>query len=330
MPKLSVALASYNGEKFIKRQLMSILSQTRKPDEVIIIDDCSTDSTQEIVSDFIDLHGPHNWKLFVGEKNVGYRKNFYNCIAQTSGNIVFLCDQDDYWRSDKLEALEQIYINNPDIQAINSSFVFVDGDDKEIPFKLKKGRANSNLIYGEMAAGELRKIPIDDIIMYNISPGCTASFRRETAMKYIETSDCVMPHDWEINILAAVQNGLYFYNEPLINYRIHGDNTIGLKTKNSPAELKMTGSIDVRKSVLKTQQAQLKLIREPYVNKVLTDKSKKFISHFKFFCDNRQSIVYNKKLLPCFKNLWHYFFLLKVETVHFRGLLGDIVYVLKH
>jgi len=330
MPKLSVALALYNGEKFIDKQLMSILNQTRKPDEVIIIDDCSTDSTKDIVTDFIKLHGLTNWKFFAGEKNVGYRKNFYNCIVQTSGDIVFLCDQDDCWRSDKLEVCEQLYINNPDMQALNSSFAFVDADDKEIPFKLKRGRANNNLVYGEMAKSELKKIPIDDIIMYNISPGCTASVRRETALKYVETSDCVMPHDWEINILAAVKKGLYFYNEPLMFYRIHGDNTIGLKTQNSPIEFKMTGSIDVRKTVLKTQQAQLELALKPYVCNVLNESSQKFINHFKCFCDNRQIIVYNRKLLPCLKNFWHYLFLQKVETVHFRGLLGDIIYVLKH
>lgn len=330
MPKLSVVLASYNGEKFIYKQLESILNQTRKPDEVIIIDDCSTDSTQVIVSDFIDSHKLENWKLFVGEKNVGYRKNFYNCIALTSGDIVFLCDQDDCWREDKLEVCEQLYTDHPDMLALNSSFVFIDGEDKEIPFKLKKGRANNNLVYGNMTPGELAKIPIGEIIMYNVSPGCTASVRRETAMKYIETSDCVMPHDWEINILAAAKNGLYFYNEPLIFYRIHGSNTIGLKTKKSPAELKMTGSDDVRKSVLKTQQAQLELILKPFVSTVIDEESKKFINHFKCFCSNRQQIVFNRKLLPCLKNFWHYFFLLKVETVHFRGLIGDIIYVLKH
>lgn len=76
MEKISVALATYNGEKYIEKQLDSIRNQTIKPDEVVIVDDKSSDRTVALINEFIAVNNLVNWKLFVNEKNVGYRKNF--------------------------------------------------------------------------------------------------------------------------------------------------------------------------------------------------------------------------------------------------------------
>ena len=76
---VSVALATYNGEKYISEQLDSLLLQTRQPDEVIIIDDCSTDKTAEMVREYILSHDV-NWRFEAADKNSGYIKNFRACL----------------------------------------------------------------------------------------------------------------------------------------------------------------------------------------------------------------------------------------------------------
>ena len=77
----------------------------------------------------------------------------------------------------------------------------------------------------------LQKIPMKVIMHSNISPGCTLAVSRETADIYVKSSPCALPHDYELNLIAAAKDGLYFYNRPLIKYRIHGNNTLGLDGK---------------------------------------------------------------------------------------------------
>ncbi|WP_305209499.1 glycosyltransferase, partial [Dubosiella newyorkensis] len=100
---ISVAMATYNGENYISEQIDSIINQTRKVDEIVIVDDHSTDQTVPILLHLQKDHPEWNIKIHVSTKNVGYKTNFKNAIELTSGDLVFLCDQDDIWHKDKVE-----------------------------------------------------------------------------------------------------------------------------------------------------------------------------------------------------------------------------------
>lgn len=87
---VSVAMASYNGEKYIEEQLTSIFNQDLQPDEVILCDDGSTDATVQIVSEFIEKNGlTGKWRLFQNEARLGFIHNFFHAIAKTKGDLVF-------------------------------------------------------------------------------------------------------------------------------------------------------------------------------------------------------------------------------------------------
>ena len=103
--KLSIVLSTYNGEAYITEQLDSILNQTRKADEVLIFDDCSTDNTPQIIKQFISGHNLTTWKFAVNHENKGWKRNFMEGIWSTSGDLVFPCDQDDIWMPQKLERI---------------------------------------------------------------------------------------------------------------------------------------------------------------------------------------------------------------------------------
>lgn len=102
---ISVAMCTFNGEKYIKEQIESIINQSLVPDEIIICDDCSKDNTVNIIKETLD-----NWSgkvyLVVNEKNLGYRKNFEKAISLCHGDIIFLSDQDDVWNKDKIEIIK--------------------------------------------------------------------------------------------------------------------------------------------------------------------------------------------------------------------------------
>jgi len=115
--KISIALATYNGEKYLEEQLHSFLTQTHQPDELIICDDGSTDATVAIAHHFA-AHAPFSVKLFENEKNLGYAQNFSKALAQCSGDVVFMSDQDDVWHAAKIEKMLARFEGEPELQLL--------------------------------------------------------------------------------------------------------------------------------------------------------------------------------------------------------------------
>ena len=119
--KISVAMCTYNGERYIAEQIRSILEQTQKPDEILICDDLSSDETRNILTKFASNNPVI--KLFFNENNLGFVKNFEKAISLCSGEIVFLSDQDDVWKKNKIEEMIKIFHQFPKI-----SYVFSNAD----------------------------------------------------------------------------------------------------------------------------------------------------------------------------------------------------------
>lgn len=225
--RLSVAMTAYNGAQYVEAQLRSLLSQTRQADEVMIVDDGSEDGTDRLITVFLERHRL-NWHFEKNEANLGYKANFKKAISQTTGDIIFLCDQDDIWYPEKLAEMEQVFSAHPECQALNTSFVYIDGQDAPIGVNPLPGMSNQNLIKRPIPYDTLEKMKLDEIVSYNITPGCTMAFRTKTKQIYQAHTACGVVHDWEINLIAALQDGCYFWNRPLIRYRIHGKNAVGI------------------------------------------------------------------------------------------------------
>ena len=117
--KLSIVLAAYNGAETICAQLESILAQTRKPDEVLIFDDCSTDDTVETVRRFAAQYDPDGAiRLIQNEKNQGWRANFMQGFRRAAGDVIFCADQDDVWHKDKLEKMTAVLEQHPEVRVL--------------------------------------------------------------------------------------------------------------------------------------------------------------------------------------------------------------------
>ena len=107
--KISIAMTTYNGSRFLEQQLKSLLRQTKKADEIIIVDDGSSDDTVAIIKKYLNVSNTRI-KLYINEVNLGVFKNFEKAISLCKGDIIFCCDQDDVWQFDKIEK----HINNFD------------------------------------------------------------------------------------------------------------------------------------------------------------------------------------------------------------------------
>lgn len=229
--KISIVLATYNGEKFLQKQLDSLINQTKLADEIIINDDCSTDNTPSIILNFIKNNNDKNIK-FLFEQNTerqGYIKNFYYALKKAKGDIIFLCDQDDIWKNNKIETITNLFKSNNKIKSISTAYKFIDTNDNEVMLPNFSGIQHFSLLKRNLQSKEIVKVSELETIIAHISPGCTSAITKDLKEYYVKNASLIIPHDWEINIYSAKLDGLYFYNEPLVLYRIHSNNTIGIR-----------------------------------------------------------------------------------------------------
>src|SRR5579872_6980058 len=122
---LSVALCTYNGERFLSEQLASILRQNRLPDELVICDDASTDRSVEIATQFAE-RAPFPVRVEVNSRNMGSTPNFARAIELCTGDAIVLSDQDDVWLPNKLSTLEVALLVNPEAGFVFSNAEIVD------------------------------------------------------------------------------------------------------------------------------------------------------------------------------------------------------------
>lgn len=230
---ISIAMTTYNGEKYVIEQLESLRDQSKKPDEIVIVDDCSTDNTTLMIKKFIKDNKLEKWQLYLLEENIGYKKAFQIAIKKTKGDVIFLCDHDDIWLNNKLELMSGCMKRNSKILALNSSFIKIDDIGNKILSKNYLFSSNNNLIRKRINKDACIKLDIERLVSYNISPGCTLAFRSNLIeiLGKLENDDYDLVHDWKINVIAAGKQGLYFLNTPTTLYRLHSNNTIGLQKK---------------------------------------------------------------------------------------------------
>lgn len=329
MNKISVAMTTYNGEKYIEKQLLSMINQRRKVDEVIIHDDCSTDKTVEIISKFIKSHKLSGWKVIVNSENLGFVKNFYKSISETTGNIIFLSDQDDIWDDNKVSEIERIFDENEDALAVNTSFRFIDSNDNEIFSTEKKNTCNNRLIFRKLPRNSINKISELEVLRSNISPGCTIAFTDSLKDYYIDHASFIIPHDLEINIYAARLGGLYFYNKCLMKYRIHNMNTIGLQVMNSSSILSQVKRVlKNRKNAMKILDGQLKLAKFFGTHYITPDaKANKYMKKFIKYVRLREKELVKGHFLGWFRS-WLYYPYLRPNISAIK-IVEDLVYAMR-
>lgn len=214
----AVAIALYNGARFIEKQLDTIRNQTQKPDHVVLCDDGSKDGTVEIVRDYITRHGlGDSWELYVNERNLGYIQNFYKAMGCCGEDLIFLCDQDDIWCADKISKMTAIMEQRGEIMLLSCKYGIIDADDVE----------QHSLVERKPSEDEsVKAIHVSDIMRAYHWPGMLMCVRNAFFKGLIDSIDgSKVAHDLILAVCAADKNGFYEYNYVGAYHRRHDNNT---------------------------------------------------------------------------------------------------------
>jgi len=207
---ISLALATYNGERYIAQQLNSILPQLTPEDEIIVSDDGSTDRTLEIIAELCcaQIH------VYTNPKK-GVISNFENAISHSGGEIIILCDQDDVWCSNKVETIKKYFITTDSNLLVSDAYVTDE---------------NLNIIessfYKLMSSGR----GFAKNFVKNTFLGCCMAFRKELKDIILPFPNKIPMHDSWIGLLAELNGNVLFVPEKLIYYRRHEANATVLKS----------------------------------------------------------------------------------------------------
>lgn len=219
---ISVAMATYNGARFIEKQLDSIVSQTLAPREIVICDDASSDETARIVKDFV-ARSPVPIKLERNPHNLGYADNFLKAASLTTGSYIAFSDQDDLWRRDKLEVSLAAIRRSGAVMAVHNA-TLIDAAGQPIGVMRRhiddtKDFAPCTLEPWTMFWGFSQLI---DRRLLDLLP-----HDRVTRGSDSNDPGKALGHDGWMSFLAGCFGTIAAIDEPLVGYRQHADNVFG-------------------------------------------------------------------------------------------------------
>ncbi len=270
LPLISIALSTYNGEKYLEEQLDSLLRQTYTPLEIIIVDDCSTDSTFHLLKKYEQKH--NIFKVFFNEQNLGFNKSFEKVFSLCSGEYIAISDQDDCWMENKVERLSQHIGEN---LLIYSNSVLIDERGHSL------GRNKFKKV--QPARNDPRSFSIRNVVA-----GHTVLFRKEL-LKLASPFPTVCFYDWWMALVAANENKITNLNEVLTKHRIHTFNASQgcFFSKNDGYDC-MHGWIN---SVLSLENLRYRNFFEELYN-IFGKKDDKLLKCFQI---KNNKVIYNKK-----------------------------------
>lgn len=211
---ISVCIATYNGEKYLREQIDSILSQLSDNDEVIISDDSSNDSTISILESYEDAR----IKIYRNQKFKSPIYNFENAIKHAKGDVIFLCDQDDIWLPNKVNIMVDA-LKNSDLVLSNCKILDASLNISDRYF-FEVNRSHKGFFNN---------------LIKNSYIGCCMAFRKSILNYTLPFPKNLAMHDLWIGLSVEFRGKTTFLNEPLMLYRRHGNNvsSSGEKSKNS-------------------------------------------------------------------------------------------------
>ncbi len=217
---ISVALCTYNGERYIREQLESILNQTMPVDEIVVCDDGSTDNTLSITEKIRESTNA-DIRIYRNEKNLGPALNFQKAINLCRGDIIFLSDQDDIWYQDKVSIVTDYFNQNPNIDTVFTNATLID----------KEGSVLDESLWDYCFDKDVKKffdagLEFECFAYGNHATGATMAIRKQKLPEINYNSEFL--HDHALAVLAANNNSLGYINQCLTYYRLHGKQVCGI------------------------------------------------------------------------------------------------------
>lgn len=224
MKAIDIAMATYNGSKYLEQQIASIQNQSFTNWELYISDDGSCDDTLNIISRL--CNNDHRIKLINTERQGGVVNNFNRVLCETSADYVALCDQDDIWPEDRLEKLHKFIISKENRDKSEPVMVFTD-----LELVKENGLQTMKSYYIENGFNPEDNLNIEQLKWFSTVYGCSTIMNRRLLDIALPIPPEVTMHDHWLALKALINRGLYFYDIKSVLYRQHENNAVGGSVK---------------------------------------------------------------------------------------------------
>lgn len=204
---VSIALATYNGEKYLNEQIQSLVDQNYRPLEIIVVDDRSTDNTWNIINDW-KIKYPDLFTIVRNEQNLGFNQNFSKAIGLCNGQYIAMSDQDDIWVANKISTLVDLFESDPEITLVHHK------DDHIIDGKIQK-----------QVRDKYYRIPYTGndpkSIFYSYQMGGHSMMLNRTIVQDLLPIPDGILYDWWILLIAVWKGKVAYCDDDLVHFRYH-------------------------------------------------------------------------------------------------------------
>lgn len=222
LPKVEIVLPTYNGKKYLREQLESIINQSYSNFLITIRDDCSTDGTIEIIQDYQNTYSERIRIIENGNIRLGVNGSFSNLLENTKSDYIFLSDQDDYWVKEKIQRQMEL-IQRMEIELGRDYPILVHSDLHLVNEKLE-------ILYPsvlEYIGRNPKKRKLNHLLVTNIVAGCSILINRKLLEIAVPFPTGILAHDGWLTLLASAVGNIGFIKDPLVDYRQHESNKAG-------------------------------------------------------------------------------------------------------
>ena len=291
MEQVNIILATYQGEKYIKEQLDSILNSTFTDFIVSVYDDGSKDRTLEIVEGYVKKY-PNRIQLFCNKSNQGHFNNFMQGVIANPHPYIMFCDQDDIWNSDKIKDTYECMIRAEKQHKEETPIaVFTDATvvDENLNVLNESFHKAGNL--------DTKLLDLPHMLMENKIMGCTMMMNRALIEKVVSLPKQARFHDWWLALIAAAYGKIIYLPKATMKYRQHGNNVVGNVSFAQYIRNRVQNLSKQRKAIKETIQ-QAEDFYSMYENS-LPDNAKHMVQQFAAmktagFIKRRQIVLKNK------------------------------------
>ena len=287
---VDILLATYNGERFLREQIDSLLNQSYRDFRILIRDDGSKDGTVSIIQEYVEQY-PEKVIFIVDEKKGGSSaKNFFHLCSYATSESVMFCDQDDFWLPDKVnDTLKRMLMEEDKIGADKPILVFSEYSVVDEHLKLMPVNESHNQVAGY-------KLNLPNLLVQNYVTGCLAMVNRALYTKMGVFENAIQMHDWWAALIAVTFGSLIHLPEKTMLYRQHGDNVVGaVDVKSFAYRLDRLKDPKTRKSK-EVYRAQAQLFLSRY-GEELNERDQKILMDFLHMYESRWKVVRVYRLL---------------------------------
>lgn len=305
---VSIALTTYNGEKYLRGQLDSILLQTIQDFEVVVCDDRSCDSTWCILEEY--ARKDSRFKIHRNEKNLGFLRNFERAISLCTGDYIALCDQDDIWLNNHVQILLE---HISDYTLCGANALLVDGDNKDLNITLLDTLGVDYLPQNQ-----------EDFEFFlfhsNVFQGAALLFKKELISRALPFPENVEFHDHWLALVACSMDGVNYVNVPVLRYRQHGMNVTDNKKFSLFGKITKTLANKKKRIEIKENRENMRNVLLSYRDRCNTSVADCAISYFdslinyrfgqsfRYFIKNKNKLILSKRINVFFARFLKLFF----------------------